>query len=960
MNIMSKQKSVVKTWSLLMLLFMLACHHPDSAKVAETGTITWPEITQESKPWIRWWWHGSAVNEPDLTAALEAYQKTGLGGVEITPIYGVRGAEDQFLDFLSPEWMEKLVYTLAEAKRLGLGVDLANASGWPFGGPWIGEEAACKNIVARTFEIEGGATLTKEITCLQTPLVRTQGRLKVGIDEIKEPLTANDNLQEYAFDQVRYEKDLPLLLVTANKRSDRDSSFSETIDLTGNVKDGILEWAAPEGDWLVCALFQGDHGKMVERAGPGGEGNVIDHFSAEALEVYLRRFDEAFAGYDLSYLRYYFNDSYEVDDAVGESNWTPELFSEFKRMHGYDLTKHIPALLSLDDAAMNGRVIYDFRQTFSELLLERYTKNWQRWAAKQGKGIRNQSHGSPANVLDLYAASDVPEIEGNTILHLKSAPSAAHVTGKKWVSSESATWLNEHFQSNWGDVKTVIDKFLLAGVNHVFYHGTTYSPQDAAWPGWLFYAAVHFTPANSLWDDLGAFNRYVARSQSFLQAGKPSNDLLLYYGMADVWSRPGKATLHHYHSFDDVSMKECGQFLLENGYSWDAFSDKQLLDVTYKHSNLMAGGNTYRAIVVPEMERMPVETFDQLLKLANAGATVLFYKKLPVDVPGLAHLQQRQERLEALVGKLSFVEEQACEVAAYGKGKIVVADGLPALLENAEVQPEGMYAQGLQCIRREKPDGSFYYFISNPTKRRFAEWIELNVNYTSAALYNPMTEKSGWAKTRKDSDKREVYLQLKPNESLIVETFRGDYSGGLYPYYQSAGEKMVLTDRWNIAFVKGGPTLPQPLTVSELKSWTEYGGDYTVFSGTAEYSTQIPTVPTADAWQLELENVNESAAVYINNEYVGTLFNAPYTVEIPGSLLKGSDELKIKVSNLMANRIADMDKKGIEWRIFYNTNVNARKKENVGKDGKFTAANWSPKNSGMSGAVTLTPLTALD
>jgi hypothetical protein len=54
---------------------------------------------------------------------------------------------------------------------------------------------------------------------------------------------------------------------------------------------------------------------MVERAGPGGEGLAIDHFSPKALENYLKKFDTAFKGYDLSYLRCFFNDSYEVDDA---------------------------------------------------------------------------------------------------------------------------------------------------------------------------------------------------------------------------------------------------------------------------------------------------------------------------------------------------------------------------------------------------------------------------------------------------------------------------------------------------------------------------------------------------------------------------------------------------------------------------------------------------------------------
>src|SRR5947209_6698192 len=99
--------------------------------------LKWPAITTTTKPWTRWWWEGSAVNKKDLTWNLEQYQKAGLGGVEITPIYGVHGYENSFITFLSPQWMDVFGHTLREAKRLGLGVDLANATGWPFGGPWV-------------------------------------------------------------------------------------------------------------------------------------------------------------------------------------------------------------------------------------------------------------------------------------------------------------------------------------------------------------------------------------------------------------------------------------------------------------------------------------------------------------------------------------------------------------------------------------------------------------------------------------------------------------------------------------------------------------------------------------------------------------------------------------------------------------------------------------------------------
>lgn len=952
-------------WTLLLTVLWGMGYTHGFAQKEEPGKIQWPEQTSEMKPWTRWWWFGNAVTERDITAMLEAFQKAGLGGVEITPIYGVRGYEDQFIDFLSPQWMDKLVYTLDEAKRLGLGVDMANASGWPFGGSWVNEREATKNFVSHVWKVQEGKHFQGEIKYIQQPLVRTQSGRKITIDAIKEPVTANDNLQELAFDQVRYEKELPLVALTANKKGAQ--GFEEVIDLTSRVKDGVLDWIAPPGEWLLCALFQGDHGKMVERAGPGGEGNVIDHFSATALKTYLAKFDEAFKGYDLSYLRYFFNDSYEVDDAMGESNWTPQFFREFEQFLGYDLRNYLPALLGQDTPEKNSRVMYDYRSVISHLLLKRYTENWRAWAVQQGKGIRNQAHGAPANVLDLYAASDVPEIEGIEIVNLKSAPSAAHVTGKRLVSSESGTWLGEHFQSTLGDMKGALDTFFLAGVNHVFYHGTAYSPQDAPWPGWLFYAAVHFTPVNSFWDDFGALNRYAARIQSFLQAGKPANDVLLYFGIADHWSdaETTKSMLRSFHSnhlFDGLTMKPCADFLTGNGYAWDAISDDQLLDVSFRDGALHTGGSPYRTIVIPEMHFMPAKTFEQLISLAKAGATIAFHRALPTDVPGLADLEDGRQRIRALAEQLSFEEKGNVRFAACGNGQIVVSEDPGSMMASVGVIPERLYRQGLRCVRRLKDDGNFYYFISHPGEADFEGWVPLQVAYASAALYNPITGVAGYARTRETNDTTEIYLQIKPGGSLIVETFQDHVPGDGYPYYRYADAvaSVPLDSDWMLAFVKGGPVMPDTVRVDRLGSWTAYGPDYAAFSGTAEYTTTIPNLPSGiDAWLLDLGTVHESASVYLNGECLGTLIGHPYTLTIPATHFRGNDKLTVKVSNLMANRIADMDKKGIEWRKFYNTNFNARLRSNVGDDGKFTAKDWSPIEAGLTGSVSLKPLLRL-
>lgn len=94
----------------------------------------WPAVTRGSRPWTRWWWMGSAVSETEITRHLQVFQEAGFGGVEISPIYAVEGAEAHSIPFLSAAWIRMLRYTVQEARRLALEVDMITGTGWPLGG----------------------------------------------------------------------------------------------------------------------------------------------------------------------------------------------------------------------------------------------------------------------------------------------------------------------------------------------------------------------------------------------------------------------------------------------------------------------------------------------------------------------------------------------------------------------------------------------------------------------------------------------------------------------------------------------------------------------------------------------------------------------------------------------------------------------------------------------------------
>jgi len=1012
-----------------------------AADASRLGPLDWPQLTSTTRPWTRWWWQGSAVTDAALTQALEAYRAAGLGGVEITPIYGVAGYEKQFIDYLSPTWIRRLEHTLREAGRLGLGVDLATGTGWPFGGSMVGDAQSAKYVAFDTFHVRGGERLRQPVRHRQEPLLRAIGnRLQLPLDsatdplqragrerliitDLRDPVQSNPYLQALALEQARFPKPLPLLVLMAY------SDQGDVRDLTARVRaDGSLNWTAPAGEWTLYALFQGWHGKLVERAAPGGEGPALDHFSEAALYNYLATFSRAFAGHDVSALRAFFNDSYEVDDAQGEADWTPAFFDEFQWRRGYDLLRHLPALFGAGDSvpadgsagdsvpapgfagardpATASRVLTDYRETISDLLLDEFTKPWAEWAHGQQAQVRDQAHGSPANILDLYAASDIPETEGTDILRFKSATSAAHVSGKPLASAEAATWLNEHFLSTFAEVKRALDRYFLGGVNQIVYHGTAYSPPEAPWPGWLFYAAVHFQPTNPLWPDFRALNDYVARAQSLLQAGQPANDVLLYLPVHDRWAVRDRTMLVHFDGsmapFAGMTVADDARQLQERGYAFDFISDRQVLaaragegearsgsgaeatDATAGGgeapaaargapagaAHILTGGNSYRAIVVPGAHLLPLETLQQLLALARAGATVIFHGQMPDDVPGLHYLAARQATFHATLASLRFSASTrpGVQEASVGTGRVLLGPDLEPLLASAGVRREPVVDTGLQFVRR-RIGQDVVYFIANWSDDAVDGWIPFADTFPAAALLDPMTGETGVAQVRVVRDSTtgvqlepestsEVRLELAPGQSVIVRAHPAALTGPAFGYYEPAGAPQAVTGTWQLRFIDGGPTLPAPLQLDSLKSWTELGREAgRDFSGRASYTLTFPRPggPT-EHWRLDLGTVHESAKVRLNGQELGTLIGPAFGVTFDASLLRDRNELEITVANLMANRIAAMDRQQVHWKRFYNVNFPANQRANSGSDGLFDASRWEPRPSGLLGPVTLTPL----
>jgi hypothetical protein len=112
----------------------------------------------------------------------------------------------------------------------------------------------------------------------------------------------------------------------------------------------------------------------------------------------------------------------------------------------------------------------------------------------------------------------------------------------------------------------------------------------------------------------------------------------------------------------------------------------------------------------------------------------------------------------------------------------------------------------------------------------------------------------------------------------------------------------------------------------------------------------ILPVAAGSRWRLDLGDVRETARVFINGKPAGISWSPPHRMEVSELLKPGENLIEIEVTNLAANRIADLDRRGVSWKRFHEINF-------VGRSYKpFDASAWPTIDSGLGGPVLLQPL----
>jgi hypothetical protein len=885
------KKSVLMRVLLLALFGLVAFSYGRPARQSPDPAIgdlerQFANPPDDSRIMMRWWWFGPAVTKSELEREMKMMKEGGIGGFEVQPVYplalddaatGIRN-----LPYLSDDFIDALRFTSEKARELGLRMDLTLGSGWPYGGP--------------------------QVTISQAAGRLRFVRARVGENPLRVPVP----------DIGAGEKLIAVFLA----RSQGQSVIADSIRELKDISEGAVHIPSGlEGPHEVLFFISSRSGMMVKRPAVGAEGFVLNHYDRPAVESYLKnvggRLMQAFGAHPP---RAIFCDSLEVY----ESDWTDDFLPEFQKRRGYDLRPHLPAL-ALDLGPPTAAIRHDWGKTLTELFNDRFMTTMRQWASRNHTLLRIQCYGIPPAAISSNAYADLPEGEGSQWKIVRAsrwASSASHLYGRAVTSSETWTWLHSPvFRATPLDVKAEADLHFLQGINQLVGHGWPYTAEGVAYPGWRFYAAAVFDEKNPWWIVMPDVTRYLQRISFLLRQGQPVNDVAFYLPECDAWASfsPGRANMID--TLRDRVGPDAVAKVLEAGFNLDFFDDEMLKQIGRVEKGVLAlGANKYKVVVLPNVERIPLDTLTKLDEFARGGGVLIATRRLPAIAPAFTATETEQGRVRDIAQRLfvgptapaHFVEDEARQLANQLRS-----------LSRPDVSLSAA-ASAIGFVHRRTSDADIY-FLANTSNARQSVKAALRVTGAQAEWWDPFSGGVSAANTEPGPEgMTTVSLDLEPYGSRVLVFSKSALPQQAVRAPAAIPSPIDLSAGWQVWFGDKG----KPVSLAQLRSWTE-SEETRFFSGVAAYEKTLvlpesmlqggfnfyldfgegrplPESPgKSSGMQAWLEApVREAAVAYINDRRAGSVWCPPYYVDVTSLLKPGENRIKILVANTAINCMA--------------------------------------------------------
>jgi hypothetical protein len=912
-------------------LFVLAAAlHPvlAAADGEDSLVASFEQPSARVRPFVRWWWNGSRVSEPEIRRELDVLKAAGIGGVEINTIAMRDDVPKQGLaafperPWLGPGWCGAVRAAAEGARERGMTADIIVGSGWPFGGRFLEPPEQTKRV-----------RLVKRELCGPTTFTASLAELAASGKKEREEVTVAPRL---AF----------LRLVPAG-----GSAFAPGQELAPRVlRGGRVRVGVPAGAHVLYVGLRETGFTHVKLGAPGADGPVVDHWSAPAVRRYLDHMSSGLApalggrlGEKLGGpLRASFVDSLELDHA----NWTDDLPAEFARRRGYDLAPYLPFVLDRDDPSDESpradtvrRARYDFHRTLVELFHDRFLRTYVGWAHENGLLARIQAYGRETHVLEGSLQVDLPEGESwlwsdhdrivvSPTVANKYVSSAAHLASRGPASFEAMTNAVPVFREMPEDFKLGMDQSALAGVLHPVLHGFNYSPPEAGFPGWVRFGSW-FSEQSPWWPHVRRFTDYAARLTAVLSSSEFQAKVALLGPKADEWARDGLL----YQPFPEVSRPwyhyHLWQALQQAGYGADFVSEGVLRAARLEGGRVRYGSRAYDTLLVMDVASLEPETAEAIAGFGEAGLRVAFVGRPPGRAPGLKDAAVADRRVKEAVARLRerAVFPPAPEPGGELRGD-VTRGTLPEFARRALLQWAlgWMPRVGVRpevAVSAPHPDVSLVhhragnreiFFLASASR---SETIDVEARFPTGDRRPWRWDLDTGARAPMPLSGRpdRLALQLEPLESLLLvfEPVLPSDSPPPGPEGTSRGDRprpgrewLPVAAPWDVELRPSGGSpfrrsFPQLFDLSLAAGDPEVAG----FGGVALYRVEFDWSDETRTL-LGLGTVHGVSSVRLNGKDLGTRWWGRHLYDANGALTKGRNVLAIEVTTTLGNRMRSL------------------------------------------------------
>ncbi len=682
------------------------------------------------------------------------------------------------------------------------------------------------------------------------------------------------------------------------------------VDLTSRMKpDGTLYWTPPRGKWRVLRLGYSLLGTTNHPATPEATGLEVDKFDSSAvrtyLETYLGMYREA-TGPELigdHGVRALLTDSIEV----GAANWTPRIIDQFKRLRGYDPTQWLPALTGIivGSRSASDAFLYDYRRTLADLMASEHYGTVATVAHEQGLKVYGEAlednRPSPGDDMTMRSHTDIPMSAMWTyprqagpkptyLADIKGAASVAHLYGQNLVAAESMTSMLAPWAHAPSDLRRIIDLEFVTGVNRPVIHTSVHQPVDDKVPGLSLFVFGQYFNRHETWAEMaGPWVDYLSRNSYLLQQGRNFADVGYFYGeeapLTGLYGERPVADAPTRYAYDFISVDALMSRLSVQGGELIAESGA-------RYKILYLGGSS---------QRMTLPVLQRIASLAEAGATIV--GEAPQSSPSL---KDDKPAFDTLVRRLWSGQP----TTTIGQGKVIAGKDVEAALASIGVDPDFTYTKPqpdseLLFIHRRLSDGDLY-FVNNRKDRAEHYEARFRVTGKTPEIWRADTGGAETASYRTEGSETVVPLDMDPEESFFV-VFRASATVPSVTIDKPRLSSLATLDgSWNVAFQpnRGAPASISIASLGSLSEQEEPGVKY--FSGIATYTKNFRLPKGARPKKpllLDLGKVGDVAEVRVNGTLVGTVWHAPYRLDIGHAVNAGRNQLEIRVADLWVNRL---------------------------------------------------------